>query len=293
MEKSLVQLRNVTGFLPADPCTVIVECPVGPRYHTILLGLAYTGGTNTAYAACASINQLRVKVGGRIQREMTGQQLYDMNTLNGVDYGGYGTPNSVAGTGNNGAIIPIHFAEPWRKNPVDQDSLAWATAGWPSMQLEIELADRAAGEFVAHAVIDGFQPKNEAMIMKVIRTASAAGTVYDFNGIDRRDWLSQISIYPASGTNAAVVSATFKKDNVIVHEGTRGMAAGRSLAWGMAPAATSRSACLDLVFDSDDMLGSALNMNSASDAVLTITNYASDAVSGTNTLIFQRIGPVE
>ena len=286
MIKKRIQLRNVQNVAASK--TALVELPCGPRYHYVVLQHGFASGTNTLAGAQANITDIRVRVNGRTQRQHSGTQLLDLNLLNGSTYIGEGVPNTAPGTS-----FPIFFAEPWRKDARDQDALAWPTAGWESFQIEVDLSTASTPTLVAHAVVDDFTPKDVAGIVKVIRqSVPAAGTSFDVSNLDRRDWYQQITIYPDSGGSNAITKATLRKDGIILHEMTGAANKALLLHHGMAPAASGRTANLyDIVFDHDDLLGSAVPADGSRDMTLTIE--AGSAMSGTTTMLIQRLGPPE
>lgn len=290
--KQRIELKNIQAVAASG--TALIDIPCGPRYHTIILQHSYASGNNTVVAAMTNLANIKIRVNGRTQREYSGTQLRDLNLLMS---GEVGTAGSVAydATGLPNALtsVPIFFAEPWRKSPIDQDALAWATNGWQSFQIEVTLGSASTPTLKAFAVVDEFQPEKAGGIVKVIRQAFNAGsTSFDIATLDRRDWYQQISIYPDSGGSNAPTKATLKVNGVILHE----LSASANLALlqghGMSPGATGRTANIyDLVLDHDDLLGSAVPANGARDMLLTIE--AASAMSGTSTLLIQRLGPPE
>jgi len=285
MVKYRIQARNV-GNVAASK-TALITLPVGPRYHQLILLHGYSGGTNTVAAAAANILDIRVKVNGRIQRQVSGTQLRDMNLLNGAAYDCTGLPNT-----SPGVSFPIFLAEPWRKDARDQDAMAWPTDGWDTFQVEVDLGAAATPTLEAWAVVDDFVPPKDAerAICKWLRQSwPAAGTQVDISTLDRRDWLTQISLYPAG---VAASKVTMRLNGLILHELTKPANDALLLTNGMLPNATGRTANIyDLVADHDDLLGSAVNLNGSRD--LTLTVESASAMSGTLTAIIQRIGPPE
>lgn len=291
--KKRIQLRNVQNV--GDSKTVLIEIPIGPRYHWIVIQTAYTSGTNTAAGAVAHITMIRVKCNGRIQRQMSGAELRDMNILNGTTYDGTGVPNTGDGFG-----LPIFFAEPWRKDARDQDALAlptvWKGGALSSFQIEIDtsavIATSAGLAMKAYAVIDDFVPDSFSLCKWVRLSHPAAGTSYDVTTIDRKDFLTQVSVYPDSGASAAISKATLRIDGDIKHELTGTANTALITQHGMTPAASGRTANVyDLVLDHDDLLGSAYNLNGVRDMQLTLE--PASAASGSSVLLIQRVGGLD
>ncbi|HEV2210081.1 MAG TPA: major capsid protein P2 [Verrucomicrobiae bacterium] len=289
MVKYRVQLRNVQNV--AASTTALIDVPCGQRYHYIVLTHGYASGTNTIAGAEANITEIRVKSNSRIQRRISGTQLRDMNLLNGTQYDCTGVPNT-----SPGVTFPIYFNEPWRETPADQDALAWSTAGWLSFQVEVDLGAASTPTLQAWAVIDDFVPAPNGPVPGIVKWLKVAavpgGTIYDYNQLDRRDYLQQISIYPDSGGSQSPTQVTFKKNSVILHELTSAANTALLNNYHMYPGASGRTAGIyDLVFDHDGLLSSSVPMDGARDSLLEVS--AGSAMSGTQTYIVQRLGPPE
>lgn len=292
MDKYRLKLRNIANV--AASSTALIELPIGPRYHTVLLEHGFGGGTNTIAGAASNVSEVRIKVNGRVQRVFSGTQLRDLNLLNGTAYDIQGgpTPNTIP------VQIPIYFAEPWRKDAQDQDRLAWETSGWDAFSIEVDLAAGTAPTLTALAVVDGFVSgvsPAQRKIAKILRTQiAAAGTSLDFSQLDRRDWLQQISLYAGTGGTAADYYSlvTLRRNGQILHEVTKSLNKALLLNNGMTPAASGRTSNLyDLVLDHDDLLGSAVNLEGSRD--LTLSIESASAMSGNIVALIQRIGTLE
>ena len=297
MVKYALKLRDVSAVAASN--TVIIDLPIGPRYHYINLQHGYSAGTNTIAAAYTNISNIRVKVNNKVQRNYAadsarsgGVILRDQNLLNGT---GYDTPVATTPEVPNtapGVTIPIYFAEPWRKNPRDQDALAWSTAGWKSFQLEIDLAAAATPTLVASAVVDDLVVENP-QILKVFRQGiTAAGTSFDTGIVDRRDFLEQISLYPDTGASQPATIVTLRKNGDILRELSRAANRALNLNSGMVPEATGRTAAIyDIVLDHDDLLGSSVPLEDV--RTMTLTIESASAMSGTISGIISRFGRPE
>lgn len=287
-EKYPIKLRNVSNVAASK--TAIIDVPVGPRYHTIILEHGYASGTNTVAAAMANITEIRVLVNDRVQRVFSGVQLRDLNILNGVAFDCQGVPNTAPGVS-----LPIFFAEPWRKDSASQDALAWVTRDFKSFRIEVDLAAASTPTLVASAVIDQFQPAAGVTPLYVTmrrQQVAAAGTSFDITTIDKKNLLQQISLYPDSGGSNAATIVTVRRDGQIVRELTKSANFAMLTNNDMTPTASGRTSNLfDLVFDHDDLLNSSLLLNGAKEFTLTVE--AASAMSGTVTFIVQRYGPLE
>jgi hypothetical protein len=288
MIKYRLQVRSVQNVAASK--TALIDLPCGQRYHYIVLEHGFAAGTNTIAGAESNITEIRIKSNSRVQRIISGTQLRDMNLLNGTAYDCTGLPNTAPGV-----TFPIYFAEPWRETPADQDALAWATSGWLSFQIEVDLGAASTPTLLAYAVVDDFVPPantNPGIVKWIRQSLVPAGTQYDVVTLDRRDWLQQISIYPDSGASQAPNLVTFKRNGQILHE--LSSAANTALLTNsfMTPAASGRtSGIYDLVFDHDGLLSSAVPMDGSRDSLLEINSGS--AMSGTQVAIIQRLGPPE
>jgi hypothetical protein len=290
--KSKVQLRNVQNVAASK--TALIDLPCGPRYHTVVLQHGYSAGTNTVAGACTNISMIRVKVNGKVQRTFTGTELRDLNLLHGAQYDGLGVPNTAPGV-----ALAIHLAEPWLTDERDQDALAWATAGWSSFQIEVDLSSASTPTLAASAVIDGSTVGGlGGQICKIIRQSfAAAGTQFDISTIDRRDWLRAIHLYPDSGGSQTATQVELRLNGTILHELTYSANAAALYAYGMRydtaglAAGTRTSGISDVVMDSDTLLASAVPLDGAKD--LTVTVKAGSAMSGSMVGLVVRVGPPE
>jgi hypothetical protein len=287
-EKYPIKLRNVSNVAASK--TAIIDVPVGPRYHTIILEHGFASGTNTVAGAMANITEIRVLVNDRVQRVFSGTQLRDLNILNGTAFDCQGVPNTAPGVS-----LPIFFAEPWRKDSASQDALAWVTKDFKSFRIEVDLSTASTPTLVASAVIDQFAPApNVTPLFVTMRRqqVAAAGTSFDITTIDKKNLLQQISLYPDSGGSNAATIVTVRRDGQIVRELTKSANFALLTNNDMTPTASGRTAnVFDLVFDHDDLMNSSLLLNGAKEFTLTVE--AASAMSGTVTFLVQRYGPLE
>lgn len=66
----------------------------------------------TDQAILDNIKSIRLKHGATVLREVIGQELNELNALNGSQYG---LVSNGAGAGTRKITLPFYFAEPWRK----------------------------------------------------------------------------------------------------------------------------------------------------------------------------------
>src|SRR5262245_15112792 len=123
--KRRIQLDDIQGIGAGK--TAIINCPIGPRYHDITLVLGNSAALNgNAPTVSSIVGNMRVLMGGKVQREHTGARLDLINTAEGATFASQSAVSGGAnGTGRT--TLPIFFQEPWRKRTIDQDSLAWQT----------------------------------------------------------------------------------------------------------------------------------------------------------------------
>lgn len=169
--KFIIPGPPVVGAAASTTCTA--DLIIGPRYHVIWL--EFLTGTITSGSLSLLAGLIRLKVNGRVQRQVTATELNAINTLNGSAYRGLiysGASGSGVGytsygyVGHDGVFytaagsstltsaayyvrIPIFLAEPWRKQYAATDLMAWPTQ-WANgkgligtFQLEVALGSGA------------------------------------------------------------------------------------------------------------------------------------------------------
>ncbi len=284
--KRKIILRNVQP--PAASSTLVIDLPVGPRYHQIIIEHGFASGTNTVAGACTNIAELRlVANGGNVIRKVSGKELRDINLLNGVAYDGQGVPNTAPGV-----AMTMHFAEPWRDSAADRDALALATiwngGSLSSLQLQIDLGAASTPTLVASAVVDNEVPGVQPGVVKYIRQdITASGTSFDAK-IDPLGLLQAIQLYADSGGGLQTSKVTVRQGERILHELTKSANFAFLSANGLTPTAANRTSLItDIVFDVDDLLKSAVPLQGGPDPVLTIE--AATAMSGSIRAIIQRL----
>lgn len=281
--KRVIKLNNISAIPGAAAAgTAIIAVPLSfGRLHELHMQYGHAAGTNTIAAALAFIDEVRIMVNGDPKRTFSGEELRDQNLLNGTAYDYTGLPNTTVGVN-----FPMYFAEPWRKDARDQDLLAWSTRGMTSMQLEVQLAANAnAPTLNAFAVVSDDDVAGEPLYCKWIRqTFNGGSTDVDITTIERRGFISSISLYPT----AALTDVKVNKDGTDIYTLKRTQADALLTNHGMLTVGTTgRIANVwDIVADHDDLLGSAWDMKGSKD--LTI-NLKSGSSLGSTTGIIQRI----
>lgn len=244
MVKRWIKAPSLIGM--AASSTAVCNLPIGPRYHT--LGISGTGTSATTH-----INEMRLKVNGKVQRVFTYTELQAINILNGSQFGVQGTTTF---------FLPIFLAEPWRKSNRDQDLLAWGTGNLDSFQLEIDIKSSAPTTLSVVAQIDNSIVQQDGksiqqpmgLITKWNRVQlPLTGTSPDYGSASFpiRDNYQSIHIVDSGGTFA---SYALKVDNFVIREVTKVENDALLTAYGLTPVAGR----LDIIFDHDDFLNSAL-----------------------------------
>lgn len=121
------KLNRVSAVNPGQ--VVTIDVPVNATYYGINVRLRHGAGATMASQAAleSGITNMKVIVDGKTQREFTPAQLNKILAQRGVPF-------------RNG-IVPLFFAEPWRREAGAEDLLAWGTADVSSFQIEATLDD--------------------------------------------------------------------------------------------------------------------------------------------------------
>lgn len=283
MVKRRIQLKDISNV--AAGRTVVIDCPVGPRYHsvTLVLGNSAAGDAN-APTVSAIVGEIRCLLGGAIQRRVTGARLDVINTAMGATYASQGYTGSGNGLGRR--HLTLYFGEPWRKRMADQDALAWQT-GWldksQTFQIEVEMVSGITPVLSAFAVVDNFNSGKPHGIMKWFTNDFAAvGSTVEIAKLERRDLYSQLSIFDTSDSKS-VAHARLVVGGVEVHD----LSANENTTLLKNNDMNPASGCYHLVFDHDDALDDVLPAN-VNDMQLTLTMSA--AANGTLSIVSQRLG---
>ena len=107
--------------------TATIDLPTTRIYRglRLLYGTGTAGGPTRANME-AEVTEIRIKVNGKVQRRFSAAQLFAINAYHGkaVEDG----------------ILPIFFAEPWRRTVQGEDGLAWGMADVDTFQVEVDIA---------------------------------------------------------------------------------------------------------------------------------------------------------
>jgi len=252
--KRITPLPAFSGV--AAGVTATADIPVGPRYHVIWLDIA----SADRKGATDIVDEIRLKVNGKVERVCKLDELLALNALMGDEYKETALPGSPDGTERT--FVPIYLAEPWRKQVAAQDGLAWSTGNLSTFQLELDVKAGVSSPSLAGWVeVDNSVVKAKdgndvqapmGMIVKWYRTMIPVnGTTQDITTFPRRDYYQQISFFDAKISRVEV-----KVENFIVRDLTKARNDAVLTSREMVPAASR----FDVVFDHDDVLNSALPM---------------------------------
>ena len=173
MPRRITKLNSLNGV--AKGSTATLDCPVDRRYHQIVLEYKHAGVLADKATVLAHIKAIRIRVNGILQREYRGMRvlLDAINAANGVVF--------------KPGLIPIYFSEPWRRNAISEDELAWPMEGNAStFQIEVDIDGAAVTpELKAFAVTDNARRANGSLlpftgiikVLPTVVTVSAAGKV--------------------------------------------------------------------------------------------------------------------
>lgn len=288
---------------------------LGKRYHALWLELGDTAtiaGTTVAAVLANTVDQIRLKVNGKVQRTMLATELHAINGLMGATFAGKSTLASLSGglTAGSRILLPIWLAEPWRNNNAEAALTAWNAAGIDSLQLEVDLHSGLTAPILTGFYEYDAPTGGMGAIVKWIRqTFGASGTAQDFNSISKLDWLQSLHLWPIAESPTVTKVAykvKFTANNVAIRDlltrrENDAVLAGRNMnptVFDTTSDATARaSGVFNLVFDYDDPVNSALNANGLNEMTLHV-EFADNAgaaasASGSMVAIIQRTGAPE
>jgi hypothetical protein len=224
MTKRLILLPGPTNVGAGK--TLYLDCPMGYRYHAVFLKLKADTGTNLPCAASngtgAWLQDISIKLGGKVQRLTNGLDLNLANTLKGSTFGAVTVGSSAS---NYGQIVPIYFGEPWRKDIYQADYPAWPTGNGQQLQIEANIGTPTGTaptvSCTAYALVDtGKQPGDKLNIVKWYRSDFTPASAVDVTTLDTRDVYQAIYVKQAvlTTTQAVYSKVTLKADGVPIVE---------------------------------------------------------------------------
>ena len=140
MFKPILPLSKVSGWAVASGVanaahTVICEIQPGPRFDNILI----SGNAGVSKKMTDLIGDIRVIVNDETVRQHSAAELNAINALYGPQYAAYNGNAGSATAANNVFQLPIFFAEPWRKDTITDDKLAWNTRNVRNFRIEVDI----------------------------------------------------------------------------------------------------------------------------------------------------------
>jgi len=277
---------NGTGSVKITPTP-------GKRLHGIGIRGTYASGVSTAgdtlAEQLAAISEIRVLVGSRVRRRITGTRLRDYMLLNGTTYDFDAVSTYVY-------QMYIPFAEDWFVANV-ADSLAWnpAILGAPiTVEIDISVLNTSYYPTLRafERVSDDLDAPSAGIItLETINPVAGGTSFYVERELAPVGRLIQASIYPDSGGSNEITPASLfigpndayawealtsaENDDVL----------GRA---GLTPAASGRTANIyDMVFVRGDALAHAIDLERAGRAKMQIE--AASAMSGTCPIVLARL----
>lgn len=267
--------------------TAYLDCPMGYRYHALFLEILGDTGTSNGATNLPTVwvNDIRVKLGGKVQRLHTAAQLNKINSVKGAAYAAITLGSSGA---SYGQMIPIYLAEPWRKDIREAEYPAWVTGPGNQLQVELDLGTPSgttpAPAIKVYAMVDkAAQPGQEQNIVKIYRNDFATATAIDITTMDKRDLYQ--SIYITKGTSATFTRAILKADGSAVSEVQAG-ASQIAIMKQLNNAAGQFDA--ELILDGFDPLGDGFPAANVKDFQLRVEQSA--AGTGTVNVLVERLG---
>lgn len=300
---SLRRKQLPTASAVAASQTATFDLDLGKRYHSLWLEIGDTAtiaGTTVDAVLAVAIDQIRLKVNGKVQRTMTAVELNRLNGLMGSAYDGSCSLASLSSGLTAGAKIylPIWLSEPWRKNNAEVPLTAWNAVGIDSLQLEVDMHSGLTAP-----VLTGFYEYDAptggmgAIVKWMRQSFGPAGTTQDFNTITKKDWLQSIHLFVPTGAAWHVDKVKFTANGAEIHDllntlENQQILAGRELVpETLASALVSNHPRYDVVFDYDDPVNGALNANGLNE--MTLHLEYSGTPSGSLVAIIQRTGAPE
>lgn len=285
MDKILKLSEPVKG--QAFNTRATVELPVGPRYHRLVFEIEVSAAATGQHVALADVlGLINVKANGTSQRQILATELDHINTLNGANYAhnvDNGAGGATATGGKHRFMLPMFFAEPWRKGWAAQESRALKTS-WVdgshlnSLQLEFDIPALNATNIAAAATISfkvwtltdavagGLDANKQpiANINKYYRNFepyTAAGDLY-LTRFAKRQAYEAIHLYTPTDT---ISNVKVTVDSVIKRDASKA-ANDNSLIYYDLNEAGINANWYDVVFDMSDLVEDALFMTTSTGA---------------------------
>lgn len=155
--------------------TATIDLPATGVYYDCTLEYRESGSLAAKADTEAAITEIRVKINGEVQRRYSAEELYDLNQYHGI------SPQD--------GYLPIFFAEPWMRDPISEDALAWGMNDVQSFQIEVDIDSGATSPTLSAVATKTRENRNLGAIKKIRKfNVSVAGTgITNFQTLPRLD----------------------------------------------------------------------------------------------------------
>lgn len=189
------QLPAPTGV--AANADVLFHIPGGRAVHTVWIQLAEATNAITL-ASGLLMGDVQCIINQKTVRQVTGVQLNHINACNEASCAVKTT--GILGNAGYQTLLPIHFAEPWRKLPLEVHGSAWHLNGVASdgMDIKVRLGN------LTTPVIGGWyewepSTQNMGLIVKYLRkTYGAVGATLEDTKVDVGDLYQAMHFFPTT-----------------------------------------------------------------------------------------------
>lgn len=165
--------------------TATLEVPASGTYYDVTLQYTESGSLTNEADTEGGIDEIRVKINGEVQRRYSAAELIDLNRYYGIAF--------------QAGFLPIFFAEPWMRNAISEDALAWGMNDVSSFQIEVDIASGATSPALAAVATKTRENRNLGSIKKVKKYNVAVAAT----GITNYQTLPKLDSYKAIHANSA------------------------------------------------------------------------------------------
>ena len=296
--KRRILLPTINGIVAGSSAGAVgtLDIPIGTGFRLHQLQVVYIDGGASPQDITALFADVNIFRNSIPERTHTSLELEHLNTLNGSQY----ARQQV----NTGAAMrqtqAIFFAEPWRKDKVDTDAMAWnvcAENGFRTLQVKFTLlaAMPATGSLVVYAWIEDlaqvFRGTTQPVKKVYRQQIGVSGTSFDVTTLDARDAYQVIALKHPS--TSYINKVTLKRNNDLIMDQVNredNVAALTNL--GLTPASSVSVSTFgyDIVLDADDPMNSALF---AQGQALWMQLGFAAASAGNVVALIERLGPFD
>lgn len=249
LNRQLPAFNGVPATLASNAITTVTcKLNLSERIHVAWLQFGNDGATNPgqgigALATPGMVQEIRVLIDGKVQRRFTAQELNHVNALmnepGSTEY--TAKTSGTAGSAGYRTMLPIFFAERWRRgsvqlrdqrgNPIsipESELSAWNLTGIETATIEVDLIGRlttGVNGILDGPVITGFYEYDAPVaseLGKIVKwkrfSFGPSSNPAEYTSLDRRTGSYQsLHLFPTSG-NMYVTSLMFTRENVQVRQ---------------------------------------------------------------------------